>query len=197
MAEPTGDSEVTVLLQAWARGDEDAGNQLFPLIYRELRQISEIQLRRNPAQVTIRATEVLHEAYIRMADQKVADWKSRAHFFALGATVIRRVLLDHARYRLAGRRDRRVEVEFGPEHDPPLMSSERADEVVQLHEALTELAAVDPRRAQVVELRYFGGLAVTETAAVMGTSAATVKRDWALARAWLRRHMSNAGDNAT
>lgn len=195
MADASQDGKVTVLLHAWAQGDEEAGNKLFPLIYGQLRQISEVQLRRHPAQVTIRPTEILHEAYIRLADQKVADWKSRAHFFALGATVIRRVLLDHARYRLAERRDRRAEVELGPEHDRPLMSSERADEVVQLHESLTALAAVDPRRAQVVELRYFGGLDVTETAEVMGTSTATVKRDWALARAWLRRHMENTGDD--
>ncbi len=133
---------------------------------------------------------MLHEAYIRLADQNVTDWQSRAHFFALAATVVRRILLDHARYRLAARRDRRAEVALEPEHDAPAMSVERAEEVMQLHDALNVLADLDARRARVVELRYFGGLDVTETAAVMNTSTATVKRDWALARAWLRRRIT-------
>lgn len=194
MAAPSDAGQITVLLQAWSRGEKHAGDQLFPLIYQELRRISDNQLRRSAAQVTLHPTEILHEAYIRLADQNVSDWKNRTHFFAFASTVVRRVLLDHARYRLAGRRDRRAEVELTPNHDQPLMTLERADEVVQLHEALSALAEIDARRAQVVELRYFGGLGVVETAAVLGTSAATVKRDWTLARAWLRRRMSGTDE---
>ncbi len=183
--------QVTVLLRAWADGDESVGDQLFPLIYRELRQISENQLRRSGPAMTLGPTEVLHEAYLRLADQKSSDWRNRAHFFALAATVVRRVLLDHARHRLAARRDRRREVKLEPEHHGHLMSEDRADELLQLDEALSALASVDGRRARVVELRYFGGLTVEETADVLGVGTATVKRDWALARAWLRARIQD------
>jgi RNA polymerase sigma-70 factor (ECF subfamily) len=182
----TDPQQVTVLLRAWAGGDTAAGDQLFPLIYRELRRISEVQLRRSARPVTLDPTEVLHEAYLRLADQKVSDWRNRAHFFALAATVVRRILLDHARHRLAARRDRRVEVALETHHHRHLMSEARADELLQLDEALSTLFSLDSRRARVVELRYFGGLSVEETAEVLGVGTATVKRDWALARAWLR-----------
>ncbi len=182
----TDPQQVTVLLRAWAEGDAGAGEQLFPLIYRELRRISEVQLRRSARPVTLDPTEVLHEAYLRLSDQKVSDWRNRAHFFALAATVVRRVLLDHARHRLAARRDRRVEVSLETDHHRHLMSEDRADELIQLDEALSALSDMDLRRARVVELRYFGGLSVEETAEVLGVGTATVKRDWALARAWLR-----------
>lgn len=185
----TDPQQVTVLLRAWAGGDAGAGDQLFPLIYRELRRISEVQLRRSARPVTLDPTEVLHEAYLRLSDQKVSDWRNRAHFFALAATVVRRVLLDHARHRLAARRDRRVEVSLETDHHRHLMSEDRADELIQLDEALSALSALDVRRARVVELRYFGGLSVEETAEVLGVGTATVKRDWALARAWLRNRI--------
>jgi len=182
----TNPQQVTILLRAWADGDASAGDQLFPLVYRELRRISENQLRRSTGPVTLEPTEVLHEAYLRLADQRVSDWRNRAHFFALAATVVRRVLLDHARHRLAARRDRRVEVPLETDHNRLFMTETRADELIQLDEALSTLATLDLRRARVVELRYFGGLSVEETAEVMGVGTATVKRDWALARAWLR-----------
>lgn len=181
--------QVTVLLRAWADGDRNAGDRLFPIIYRELRQISQAQLARSSAPVTLQATEVLHEAYLRLADQHSPDWKDRAHFFALAATVVRRVLLDHARYRLAERRDRRAEVPLEPDHGRSGMTHERADELIQLEDALNALAEVEPRPSRVVELRYFAGLDVKETAEVLDVSPATVKRDWVFARAWLRRHM--------
>lgn len=190
MADVDDHRQVTRLLQAWAGGDRDAGDRLFPLIYQELRAISERQLRRSSAQITLQPTDVLHEAYLRLADQRAVSWRDRTHFFALGAIVIRRVLLDHARYRLAARRDRREEVDLHPDHEPFAMTEARADEVLRLDEALEELAALDPRRARVVELRFFGGLNVDETAAAMNISAPTVKRDWAFARAWLRRRIT-------
>jgi RNA polymerase sigma-70 factor, ECF subfamily len=161
------------------------------LIYRELRQISELHLRRTGQALTLDPTEVLHEAYLRLADQRISDWRNRAHFFALAATMVRRVLLDHARHRLAARRDRRKEVALVTDHHRHPMSEERADELLQLDDALSALAAVDSRRSRVVELRYFGGLSVEETAEVLGVATATVKRDWALARAWLRTRMQD------
>lgn len=189
--------QVTVLLRAWADGDRSAGDRLFPIIYRELRQISQAQLARSSAPVTLQATEVLHEAYLRLADQHSADWKDRAHFFALAATVVRRVLLDHARYRLAERRDRRAEVSLEPDHGRSRMTRERADELIQLEDALNALAEVEPRPSRVVELRYFAGLDVKETAEVLDLSPATVKRDWTFARAWLRRHMDGLPQEAS
>ncbi len=177
---------VTELLRSWSEGDEAAGEELFPMVYGELRRISEVQIRKSSTPVTMQATEILHEAYLRLANQHERDWRSRSQFFALAATVVRRVLLDHARHRLALRRDRRSEVDLEPHHEAYLMTEARADELVQIHEALDLLATLDARRARVVELRYFGGLSVEETAEVLGVSAPTVKRDWAVARAWLR-----------
>ncbi len=190
MANEPDRGEVTVLLQAWSGGDREAGERLFPLIYRELHRITSIQLGKSPAQITLQATEVLHEAYIRLADQDRSDWKNRAHFYALAATVVRRVLLDHARFRLADRRDRRVEVSIDAEDARGLMSRERADELLRLNDALTALSELDARRARVVELRYFAGLEVKETAEVLQVSPATVKRDWAFARAWLLHRLN-------
>ncbi len=191
--------DVTGLLHAWADGDIAAGDRLFPLVYAELHRISEGQLRRQGAPVTLQATEVIHEAYLRLADQNRTDWRNRAHFFALAATMMRRVLCDHARRRLAQRRDRRREVPLDGVPEPVLMSETEADEIVRLDEALCELAREDARRAQVVELRWFAGMGVEETAEVMELSPATVKRDWTLARAWLRTRVEadSAGQSGT
>lgn len=190
MANQPGRGDVTVLLRSWSEGDQEAGERLFPLIYRELHRIASIQLVKSSAQITLQPTEVLHEAYLRLADQDQSDWKNRAHFYALAATVVRRVLLDHARFRLAGRRDRRVEVELDSDEVRGLMSRERADELLRLNEALTALSELDARRVRVVELRYFAGLEVSEVAEVLQVSPATVKRDWAFARAWLLRRLN-------
>jgi len=178
-----------MLLRAWSEGDPGAADRLFSLVYPELREISNRQAARRGAPVTLQATEILHEAWLRLAGQEVDRWENRSHFFGLAATMVRRVLLDHARYRLAARRDRRQEVDLEVEGAPHVMALERAEELIQLNTALAELEALDPRRSRVVELRYFGGLDVAETAEVMGISTATVKRDWRLARAWLRQQM--------
>ncbi len=181
-----------MLLQAWSDGDRTAGDRLFAIVYGELRRLARIQIHRSSVPITIQATEVIHEAYFRLAGQESTDWKNRAHFYAMAATVIRRVLLDYARNRLAGRRDRRQEVSIEAAADHAGMTMERADELIQLSTALDELAASDPRRARVVELRYFAGLDVTEVAAVLKVSEPTVKRDWALARAWLRIRLADS-----
>ncbi len=189
--------DVTVLLQAWSDGDQVAGDQLFGIIYGELRHLAGVQLRRSSVPVTIQATEVIHEAYFRLARQDSTDWQNRAHFYAMAATVMRRVLLDYARNRLAERRDRRreapIEAALAVPGDESVMSFERADELLQINRALEELATTDPRRARVVELRYFAGLGIPEVAAVLKISEPTVKRDWALARAWLRTRIDVDG----
>lgn len=183
--------DVTELLRAWSTGDREAGERLLPLIYRELKQISRSQLNGSAGSITLQATELVNEAYIRLADQSLTRWSDRGHFFALAATVIRRVLLDHARKRFAQRRDRRLEVPIETTSEP--MSEQRAEEIVRLEEALEALAGLDPRQARMVELRYFGGLTIEETADVLGVSPATVKRDWLAARAWLYRYLAEDG----
>ncbi len=188
---------MTVLLRAWSEGDQHAGDRLFGIIYGELRHLARVQLRRSSVPVTMQATEVIHEAYFRLARQDQTDWLNRAHFYAIAATVMRRVLLDYARHRLAARRDRRQEAPLDEASSLPgtddVMSFERADELLQINRALEDLAAADPRRARVVELRYFAGMEISDVAAVLKVSEATVKRDWALARAWLRTRIDRDG----
>lgn len=186
----SGRGEITTLLQAWSEGDPQAGDALLPLIYGELQRISRSQIRRSDAPVTMQTTEIINEAWLRLADQNVADWQDRAHFFALAATTVRRVLVDYARRRLAQRRDRRQQVPLEAEH--LTISDRRSEEILDLHEALEALAAVDRRQAELVELRYFGGLTIEEAALIQKTSPATVKRDWAVAKAWLYRQMSES-----
>jgi RNA polymerase sigma factor (TIGR02999 family) len=183
----TDSANVTSLLQAWSAGDNQAGDALLPLIYNELKKISRIQLRSSGTPVTMQATELVNEAYLRLADQNQTEWNDRAHFFALAATVIRRIMLDHARKRCAQRRDRRLEVNIDDQFN--LVSSERAEELVQLDEALEALGEVDERQARLVELRYFGGLTIEEAAEVLDISSSTVKREWLVAKAWLYRRL--------
>lgn len=190
MSLPADSGEVTILLQAWSEGDRAAGDQLFAVIYGELRRLVRGQIHRSSVPVTIQATEVIHEAYLRLAKQDSTDWKNRAHFFAMAATVIRRVLLDYARGRLAARRDRRRELPLEAALEHEAMSVERADGLIQLDAALDALRTGDPRRARVVELRYFAGLEVKEIAEVLQVSEPTVKRDWAFSRAWLRTRIN-------
>lgn len=190
MTLPHEPGDVTVLLQAWSDGDRAAGDHLFAIIYGELRRLARMQIHRAAVPVTIQATEVIHEAYFRLAAQDATDWKNRAHFYAMAATVIRRVLLDYARHRLAGRRDRRQEVPLEEADGQAIMTRDRADELIQLTTALDELGAEDARRARVVELRYFAGLNIAEVAEVLKVSEPTVKRDWALSRAWLRTRLA-------
>ena len=184
------DADVTSLLRAWSEGSESAGEALLPLIYAELRRISSRQLRGSGGAAMMQTTELINEAWLRMSSQQIRSWQSRAHFFALAATMARRVLVDHARRQLAQRRDRRLQMPL--DQAPPAESGNRVDlEILALHQALEHLAEVDQRQARVVELRYFGGLTIEESAVVLDISEATVKREWTLAKARLRRYMES------
>ncbi len=180
--------EVTALLQAWSAGDVAAGDRLVPLVYDELRRQAARQLRRERGDHTLRPTALVHEAYLRLAGQERAHWQSRAQFFAVAAQVMRRVLVDHARRQKARKRPgggQRVTLAEDLVVDMP-----RDVDVVALDQALQELHSVDPRRARLVELRFFAGLTVEEAATALAVSARTVEREWRLARAWLFRRLS-------
>lgn len=181
---------VTQLLRAWSAGDADARDRLLPIVYAELRRQAAAYLRRERPDHTLAATALVHEAYLRLVGQE-APFANRAHFFALAASMMRRVLVDHARARAAAKRPRpelQVTIDDAMPAEEP-----RALELLGLDRALVELAAFDPRQARLVELRYFGGLTATETAAVMEVSPTTVKREWNLARAWLYRRLTRSG----
>src|SRR5262245_24034160 len=178
---------VTQLLQRWSGGDSRALDELTPLVYSEVRNLARSYLRRERPNHTLQATALVNEAYLRLVDQRRVQWKNRAHFFGIAAQVMRRVLVDHARMRKAEKRG---------SGETPLVLDEaldvRADrnlDLVQLDDALDALAALDPRQAKIVELRFFGELSIEETAEVVKLSPATVKREWAAARAWLRREL--------
>lgn len=176
-------SETTQLLRAWAKGDEQALDALTPRVYRELRRIAGHAMQNERPGRSMEATALVHEAWMRLVDVDNVDWDHKSHFFAIAATMMRRILLDRARKRVAAKRggpDPRI-----PLDDLPEPGSEKSRELIALDDALTELAEVDPRKAKVIELRFFGGLSVAETAAVLSVSEDTVLRDWRLARAWL------------
>ena len=181
-------SETTLLLQAWARGDKSALERLMPRVYQELRRIAGHYIRNQQPGRTIQTTALVHEAYLRLIDVTNVDWQHRAHFFAVSATIMRRILLDRARRRAAGKRGGKLPIVNLDEI--PDVSCRRASQLIALDDALNALANVDPRKAKVIELRYFGGLSVQETAAVLKISPDTVMRDWKLARAWLLRDLS-------
>ena len=180
--------ELTGLLKDWKHGDPTALQKLTPLIYDELRRIAHRYAHRERNGHTLETTALVNEAYLRLAGEK-RDWQNRSHFFAVTAQVMRHILIDHAR--------RRQYVKHGGEaqHVPleaaSLMASERAAELIALDEALEELARLDPRKARVVELRYFGGLSLEETAEAVGLSLMTVRRDWQAAKAWLYRRLKH------
>jgi RNA polymerase sigma-70 factor (ECF subfamily) len=176
-------SETTQLLRALANGEQGALDQIAPRVYKELRRIAGRCMQNERPGRSIQATELVHEAYLRLVDVDNVDWQHRAHFFAVSATMMRRILLDRARKRGAGKRGgKQPSVNLD---DVPDLGSERAREVVALDDALNALAEIDARKARVIELRFFGGLSVEETAEVLKVSPDTVLRDWRLARAWL------------
>jgi RNA polymerase sigma-70 factor, ECF subfamily len=182
MAAPTL-QEVTKLLIAWSNGDQAALERLVPLVYDELRRIARRYMEREPAGHTLQTTALVNEAYLRLVEQKEMKWQNRAHFFAISAQLMRRILVSMARARHANKRGgegRQVSLE-----EALVVSEERAAELVALDEAMNELAALDLRRSRVVELRYFGGLSVEETAEVLKISPDTVMREWKRAKAWL------------
>jgi RNA polymerase sigma factor (TIGR02999 family) len=183
----TSQHRVTQLLQRWSSGDSRALDELTPLVYSEVRKLARSYLRRERPNHTLQATALVNEAYIRLVDQRSVQWKNRAHFFGIAAQVMRRVLVDHARMRKA---DKRGSGEAPLVLDEALdVSAGRSLDLVRLDDALEALATLDPRQAQIVELRFFGELSIEETAEVVKLSPATVKREWAAARAWLRREL--------
>ena len=184
--------DVTGLLLAWGRGDQSAADRLVPVVYDELRRQAERAMRREGGEHTLQATALVHESYLRLVDQRRVEWRNRAHFFAIASTVMRRVLVDHARARLAAKRGGgAAPVSHAGVAAGTPDGTDEAD-LIALHEALEKLAALDPDQARLVELRYFGGLTIEETAEALSVSPATVKREWALARAWLRRELAGA-----
>lgn len=190
-------SDVTALLKAWRAGDRTALDRLTPLVYGHLRQLGRQYLRKERAGARADATSLVHQAYVRLVDARSVDWQDRAHFFAVSSTVMRRILVDAARARASAKRgggQQRVEETTAWTLDSlAAAGTDRAADICALDDALAALAVREPRRAQVVELRYFGGLSVEETAEALGVSVQTVLRDWKLARAWLAIELRNAG----
>jgi RNA polymerase sigma factor (TIGR02999 family) len=180
---------VTVLLGEWSRGNHDALNQLLPVVYAELRRVAARQLRRERPNHTLQPTALVHEAYLRLVDQRQLDWQGRAHFFGVAAQVMRRVLVDHARRRAADKRGQGVPRVPIDEAYEVATSSELP--ILALDHALDRLQQLDANLARLVELRAFGGLTIEEAAHVLSVSPATVKRDWRTARAWLTRELDS------
>lgn len=176
---------VTQLLIDWGEGDQDALDDLLPLVYEELRRLAHCHLRHERRGHTLGTTALVHEAYFNLVDQRRVAWKNRSHFFGIASQAMRRVLLMYARHRRALKRG--GEQEKIPLDDVLVVSEERAEEWIALDEALTRLEAMDERLARVVECRYFGGLTIEETAEALEISPATVKREWRTARAWLHQ----------
>lgn len=180
--------EVTRLLVNWSNGDAQALDQLTPLVYAELRRLAGRYLRRERPDHTLQSTALVHEAYMRLIDQRSVHWQNRAHFFGVAAQLIRRILVDHARAHHAAKRGA---------HAPKLSLDEalavpggRDLDLLSLDDALEGLAKLDPQQSRIVELRFFAGLSIEETAEVVGVSPATVKREWSSAKAWLYRELS-------
>lgn len=183
--------EVTGLLLAWCGGDESAFERLVPLVHAELRRLAHREMGRERAGHTLQTTALVNEAYLRLIDVSRVKWQDRAHFFAMSARLMRRILVDHARSRQSQKRGgatRKVSLE-----EAHVVSSERGADLVALDDALQALAAVDARKCQVVEMRYFGGLSVEESAEALHVSPETVMRDWRLAKVWLLRELSGGG----
>jgi RNA polymerase sigma factor (TIGR02999 family) len=182
-------ARVSKLLLNWGQGDQGAREALIPLGYDELRRLARRHLRRERPDHTLQSAALVNEAYLRLVRQEQPQWQNRAHFFGVAAQLMRHILVDHARNRAAAKRGAGVpRLELDPEVGLP---QERGVDLVALDDALNQLAALDAQQSRVVELRFFGGLSIEETSVVLGISPATVKREWATARAWLQREMKN------
>ncbi len=180
--------EVTQLLVAWGNGDEAARDQLMPLVYDELHRLAHQYMNRERPGHTLQTSALVNEAFVRLVGQRDVHWQNRAHFFGIAAQMMRRILVDYARNRHYAKRGgsaRQVSL-----NEALIVSEERSAEVVALDDALKSLAIMDQRKSQIVELRFFGGLSIEETAEVLAVSPGTVMRDWTLAKAWLRREMT-------
>lgn len=183
-------NELTELLIDWGRGDAEALERLMPFVYQELHRIAQNHLRRERANHTLQTTALVHEAYLRLIDQTKVEWQNRAHFFAIAAQMMRRILVDYARARAFEKRGGDA-VCVSLQKAEFVADEKRAPDVLALHEALKELEKLDKRKASVVELRFFGGLSVEETAEVLQVSVGTIIRDWNFAKAWLYERITN------
>jgi len=185
-------NEVTQLLLQWSDGDKAALDKLMPLVYRELRRLASHYMRRERPAHTLQASALVNEVYLRLVDYRRMEWQNRAHFFAVAAQAMRRILVEHARSRQYAKRGgtaQRISLD-----DVAVLTHQQAAELVALDEALTTLEALDARKGRIVELRYIGGLSIEETAEILGISTATVERDWRSAKAWLYRAISQKKD---
>ena len=193
-----GGSDVTRLLQAWRDGDRSALDDLIPLVYRELHAIAARHLSRERPGHTLQSTALVHEAFLRLLGQHSVEWQNRAHFFAIAASQMRRILVDYARRQSADKRGgpaRPSSIDEGVDVEAPALGLDQLD-ALALDRALQQLEAIDPTQGRVVELRYFGGLTIEETAEVLGLSTGSVKREWTTARAWLFRALQQ-GDTGS
>ena len=179
---------ITKLLIDWSQGDQAALEKLMALVYDELRRLASNYLRRERAGHTLQPTALVNEAYLKLVDQRHARWQNRAHFFGISAQLMRRILVDHARQHQAAKRGGSQQQRLSITSAERVVKQPEID-LLALNEALDELALIDPQQAQIVELKFFGGLSIEETAEVLGISHATVERDWKVARAWLRRQL--------
>jgi RNA polymerase sigma-70 factor (ECF subfamily) len=175
--------DVTLLLSALTRGDDGAASKLIPVVYAELRRLAGSYMRRERTDHTLQATALVHEAYLKLVEQRSVNWQSRAHFFGVAAQLMRRILIDHARGHTRQKRggdDQKVSLD-----EALIFSEQQADELLAVDDSLNQLAKIDPRQAKVVEMRFFGGLSIEEAAEALQVSPKTVKRDWSVAKAWL------------
>lgn len=184
---PVPSVRINKLLADWGRGDEKARDELIPVVYDELRRLARHRLRHERPDHTLQSAALVNEAYLRLARQNTPQWQNRAHFFGVAAQLMRHILVDHARGRLAAKRGAGIprltlEPELAPAHESGV-------DLVALDDALAKLATLDAQQVRLIELRFFGGLSIDETAVVLGISPATVKREWVTARAWLRREL--------
>ena len=185
-----GSNQVTELLGRWRGGDGEALDSLIPLVYEELRRIAQHYLRNERPGHTLQSTALVHEAYVRLIRQDLPQWQNRAHFFAVAAQLMRQILVDHARLYRADKRGGGV---CNLTLDEAEQDAQQVDvDIVALDDALKTLSAMDPQQGKVVELKFFGGLSIEDTAEVLGVSSSTVKRDWIMARAWLHRELDRS-----
>lgn len=184
---------ITELLIQWSAGDQTALDQLMPLVERELRRLAGNFMRKEDPGHTLQATALVNETYLKLVDQKRAQWQNRAHFFAIAAQIMRRILLDYAKKR--NRAKRGGQMQQVSISDRLAISNEKSEELIALDEALIRLSAIDPLLSRITELRYFGGLGIEETAEVLGIAPITVMRHWKMARAWLRRELGSGSQS--
>jgi len=184
--------DITALLTAWSQGDEQARDQLLPLVYNELREIAHRYLSHERRDHTLQTTALVHEAYLRLVDQRAVQWQNKAHFFGVAAQLMRRILIDYARsHQTAKRGQGTVKLSLD---EAVNVADERAADLLALNDALGDLAKFDPQKSHVVELKFFGGLTVEEIAEVLGVSIATVVRQWRLAKAWLYQELGKEAE---